>query len=377
MAARTSTDDLEPLARAIVVLGALLGGVLAGEAVGSTLGHAVADNLGNGVVSGLDRAAGGVVGAAQALLIVWLAGGLLAVSGLPTLGRAAANSTAVRIADRYLPAPTEVVGEIAGVIDSSGLPDVFVGLEPVPLAPVDTPTDPRAARIARAAIPSTARVTSRACENQVTGTGVVVAPGYIVTNAHVVAGSSTVRVELPSGPADATVVLFDPKLDVALLYAPDADAPTMRFASTDPKRGAVGAALGFARGGPLVVLPAAVTGGYEAQGRDIYGKCARDARHPRAPGGRGAGRLGRAAHPRGRHDRRARVRGVAHGRLRRLRAHADERRGPCAAGHRADGRGRDRRMHPLTRDWTADARQWPAGVVKPTHRGSRMAPHGR
>jgi S1-C subfamily serine protease len=266
------TKDLEPVARAIIVLGAVLGGVIAGEAVGSTLGHSLADRLGTGVISGLDRAAGGIVGAAQAILIIWLAGGLLAVSGLPTLGRAAANSTAVRLTDRFLPAPTEVVGEIAGVIDASGLPDVFVGLEPVPLAPVDTPSDPVAARIARAAIPSTARVTTRACDTQVTGTAAVIAPGYLVTNAHVVAGSSTVRVQLPSGSADARVVLFDPSLDVALLYAPRADAPALRFASRDPRRGAVGAALGYAGGGPLVILPAAVTGGYAAQGRDIYGK---------------------------------------------------------------------------------------------------------
>ncbi|HEY3335534.1 MAG TPA: MarP family serine protease [Candidatus Limnocylindrales bacterium] len=266
------TRDLEPIARALVVLGVLLGGVIAGEALGSALGHALADSLGAGVISGLDRAAGGIVGAAQAILIIWLAGGLLAVSGLPTLGRAAASSTAVRLTDRFLPAPTEVVGEIAGVIDASGLPDVFVGLEPVPLAPVDTPSDPRAAAIARAATPGTARVTARACDTQVTGTAAVIAPGYLVTNAHVVAGSSTIRVELPSGAADATVVLFDPTLDVALLYAPRIDAPALRFASSDPRRGALGAALGFARGGPLVVLPAAVTGGYAAQGRDIYGR---------------------------------------------------------------------------------------------------------
>ena len=266
------TRDLEPLVRAIVVLGAVLGGVIAGEAVGSALGHSLADRLGTGVISGLDRGAGAIVGAAQAILIIWLAGGLLAVSGLPTLGRAAANSTAVRLTDRFLPAPTEVVGEIAGVIDASGLPDVFVGLEPVPLAPVDTPSDPAAARIARTAIPGTARVTTRACDTQVTGTAAVIAPGYLVTNAHVVAGSSTVRVQLPSGSADATVVLFDPSLDVALLYAPHADGPALRFANRDPRRGAVGAALGFARGGPLVILPAAVTGGYPAEGRDIYGK---------------------------------------------------------------------------------------------------------
>jgi len=264
------TDDLEPLVRALVVIGAVLGGVVVGEALGSTVGRAIADGLGSGVLSGLDRFAGALLGAAQAILIIWLAGGLLAASAFPTLGRAAANSTAVRLTDTFLPSPTEVVGEIAGVIDASGLPDVFVGLEPVPLAPVDLPSDPTATAIARAAAQSTARVSTRACEALVNGTGAVVADDYVVTNAHVVAGASTIRVEVPSGTADARVVLFDPALDVALLYAPGLDAPALRFASRDPDRGSIGAALGYAGGGPLVVLPAAVTGGYAADGRDIY-----------------------------------------------------------------------------------------------------------
>jgi len=264
------TSDLDPIVRALVVLGVVLLGVVIGEGVGSTLGRAAADGLGTGVLSGLDRFAGALLGAAQAVLIIWLAGGLLAASAFPTLGRAAANSTAVGLADRFLPSPTEVVGDIAGVIDESGLPDVFVGLEPVPLAPVDLPSDPTATSIARAAASSTARVSTRACDALVTGTGAVVADGYVVTNAHVVAGASTVRVEVPSGTADGRVVLFDPNLDVALLYAPDLKAPALRFASGDPRRGAVGAALGYAGGGPLVVLPAAVTGGYAADGRDIY-----------------------------------------------------------------------------------------------------------
>ena len=38
----------------------------------------------------------------------------------------------------------------------------------------------------------------------------------------------------------------------------------------DPERGAEGAALGYAGGGPLVVLPAAVAGAYQATGHDIY-----------------------------------------------------------------------------------------------------------
>ncbi|MDQ1323234.1 MAG: hypothetical protein QG587_569 [Chloroflexota bacterium] len=265
------TSELEPIPRALLVLGAILGAVVLGEVLGSAIGRAIADRLGEGLFSGMDRVAGGLVGAAQALLIIWLAGGLMAASPFPRLAQTASQSTAVRTIDEYLPPPIDVIGRIAGALDDSGLPDVFVGLEPVPLQPVDTPTDPQAERIAGRAVEATARVVTRACDTQVTGTAFLVAPGYLVTNAHVVAGASTIRLTTGDGVADADAVLFDPDLDVALLHAPDVDGPVLKLATDTPDRGTLGAALGFAGGGPLVVMPAAVSGTYPATGRDIYG----------------------------------------------------------------------------------------------------------
>ena len=264
------TDGLEPIPRALVVLGAILAAVILGETLGSAIGRGIAERLGTGVLSGMDRVAGAALGAAQALLIIWLAGGLMVASPFPRLAQTAATSTAVRTVDDYLPPPTEVIGQIASALDDSGLPDVFVGLEPIPLEAVDTPSDPQAERIAGDAVDATARVVTRACDTQVTGTAFLVAPGYLVTNAHVVAGGSTVRLSSGDGVADAAVVLFDPDLDVALLYAPDVDGTVLELADGTPERGTLGAALGYAGGGPLVVLPAAVAGSYPATGRDIY-----------------------------------------------------------------------------------------------------------
>lgn len=265
------TRDLEPIPRALAVLGAALGAVLCGEAIGSALGHALSSRVSHGVMTGVDRFLGGLLGGAQAVLIIWLAGGLLAVGPFPTLARAATQSVAVRLLDAYLPPPADVVGEIAAVLDSSGLPDVFVGLEPVPLLPVDTPSRTETGRIAAAARAGTARIATSACGIGVNGSGVMVARGYVVTNAHVVAGATTIRVAIGPDVADARVVLFDPDLDVALLHAPGLTGTPLRFAAVDPDRGAVGAALGYPGGGPLVILPAAVAGSYTATGRDIYG----------------------------------------------------------------------------------------------------------
>lgn len=270
MVSQTATFD--PMPRLMVVLGAIIGTVIVGEAIGSALGRAVADRLGTGVLSGMDRGAGGALGAAQSILIIWLAGGLLAVGPMPTLGRTAAQSFSMHVINAYLPPPTRIVGQIAAALDQSGLPSVFVGLEPPPLSPVDIPGSAEARRLAANAINGTGRVVTVACSTQVTGTGEIIAPGYLVTNAHVVAGAQTVEVQLGSQTVPATVVAFDPELDIAVVRAPDLKGTVLRFATTTPSRGTQGAAIGFPGGGPMEVIPAGVAGSYPATGRDIYNK---------------------------------------------------------------------------------------------------------
>ncbi len=266
---------LDPTFRPIVVLIGLLAAVGIGESLGSTVGRAVAGWLGTGVLGAADRVAGGFVGAAQALLIVWLAGGLLAIGPVPRLTEAAQTSTAVRGLNAVLPPPTEIAAGLGGMLDASGLPEVFIGFEPLPRPPVDLPTDERARAIAAIARDSTYRIVAETCGYASSGSGVVVDEQYIVTNAHVVAGADDggVLVVSPDGDRlDARVVLFDPDLDVAVLRVPQLDAPALRFATSEPARGTEGAALGYPGGGGLAVVPAAVTGAYPATGRDIYGE---------------------------------------------------------------------------------------------------------
>ena len=260
--------------RPYVVLAGLLAAVGVGEGIGSGLGRYITNALGSGFLGAADRIAGGVTGAAQALLIVWLAGGLLAIGPVPRLTEAAQTSTAVRTLNGILPPPAVIASDLGDLLDASGLPDVFVGFEPLPKAPVDRPTDAAAEAIARLAEASTVRVSAAVCGFSASGSGAVVADGYVVTNAHVVAGArdGNVRVSNQNGDgADARVVLFDPSLDVALLHAPDLRATPLRFTAEDPTRGAVGASIGYPGGGRLTVVPAAVTGSYDAIGRDIYG----------------------------------------------------------------------------------------------------------
>ena len=265
-------DNVPTALRPYVVLTGLLLAVGVGESLGSTIGRMVARTLGGGVLGAADRVAGGFTGAAQALLIVWLAGGLLAIGPIPRLTEAAQTSTAIRTLNAALPPPDEIATELGSLLDASGLPEVFVGLEPLPQPAVDPPTDATARAIAELAEASTVRISAATCGFESSGSGVVVAEGYVVTNAHVVAGARSrgIRVTGIAGQVDASVVLFDPELDVAVLRAPDLQAVPLRFARDAPTRGAVGAALGYPGGGSLTVVPAAVTGAYAATGRDIY-----------------------------------------------------------------------------------------------------------
>jgi S1-C subfamily serine protease len=265
-------NSIDAQLRAFVVLVAILFSVGIGEAIGSAIGRTAAAMLGEGLFGALDRVLGGVVGAAQAILVVWLTGGLLAAGPSPTLAYQARTSLFVRALEGYLPAPTEMAAELSRMLSDTGLPDLFVGLEPIPAPPVTLPDDPLVRRLAEIAVPSTVKVVAGTCLSISSGTGFVVDPGYVVTNAHVVAGASTVRVSQGRDLHDAVPVLFDPELDIALLHVPDLTAPPLDLAETDPIRGATGATFGFPGGLGLDPQPAAVAGAYPAQGRDIYGR---------------------------------------------------------------------------------------------------------
>jgi S1-C subfamily serine protease len=268
---RPQLDTLDPGLRAIVVLSGLVLFVALGETIGSAVGFEIRLRLGRGVLGKIDTAGGALLGLAQGVLVIWLLGGLLAAGPVPGLAAQAQRSVAIRTLSALLPSPTLIAGQLGRWLDASGLPEVFVGLEPIPGPPVTLPADPAVRAIAGKAIPSTVEVDSQACSYTLAGSGFVVGDGYVVTNAHVVAGASAIRVLRQAGSQRAIAVLFDPRLDVALLYVAGLDAPPLALASTDPARGTTGAALGHPGGGPLAVVPAAVSDTYRATGRNLYG----------------------------------------------------------------------------------------------------------
>lgn len=96
-----------------------------------------------------------------------------------------------------------------------------------------------------------------------TGTGFVVAPGYVVTNNHVIDGGSELIIMDPKDherhlPATVVATLTDP--DIALLRCEQLDAPALPLAAEMPRPGTDIMALGYP-GGSLLGMEQKVTRG--------------------------------------------------------------------------------------------------------------------
>jgi len=98
-----------------------------------------------------------------------------------------------------------------------------------------------------------------------------VAPGLVVTNAHVVAGIASPDVIDSTGRHSTSVALFDPRLDIAVLRVPGLTDPVLPIHTDAVGRGTTGVVLGYPNGGPLTARKAGVAAVFEANGLDIYG----------------------------------------------------------------------------------------------------------
>ena len=245
-----------------------------GAVVGGLVGHrlrTLAERAGLGIV---DRVVGVLLGAAGLLVVVWLTAAALAQGPVPLLSAQLSESRMLGTVSELLPPPPDVVGRLGAYLDRRGFPQVFAGLGDGPTAPAAAPPSPDAvSAAAERAVDGVVQVRAPGCEGLSAGTGFVVRPGFVVTNAHVVAGAEQVSVYAGRLQRyDAVPVLVDADVDLAVLAAPDLPAPPLPFVTEPVTRDEAGATLGFSGGSrQLGVSPAVVRGAGEAIGRDIYG----------------------------------------------------------------------------------------------------------
>jgi S1-C subfamily serine protease len=260
-----------PTARAGVAVLVLLAVAAIGNAAGWFIGVHARDRAATRFGKA-DSVAGSAVAMAASLLAIWFIALNLANGPFPSVASEIRGSAVVRTLDAALPQPPSLLAQVRGLFNRFGFPDVFSGIPPLPAEPVDPPTQAEAAAAVAAAASSTVQVIGPACDAIQEGSGFVAAEGYVVTNAHVVAGMDDPEIRSAAGASGAETVLFDPDLDLAVLAVAAPPGPPLPLATEPLERGAPGAVLGYPQGGPLDARRAAVRRTIDAIGRDIYGR---------------------------------------------------------------------------------------------------------
>lgn len=251
-----------------VTIGILLGTAFMGQALGLLVGSRLHATLPGATVRSADRTAGAVAGVVGVVVGIWVLLPLMAdVPGW--FASQARSSTVARFVDERFPDPPDTVDTLRRLVGEDQFPRVFDALERAPdLGPPPTSTNiPQP--VVDAVVPSTVKVQGVACRRIQEGSGFVVGPGLVVTNAHVVAGEDETVVQRSDGSeVRASVVAFDPNRDLAILSAGDLDRPALPRGDID--EGGVGAVFGHPDGGPLRAAPFQVGDAVSATGTDIY-----------------------------------------------------------------------------------------------------------
>jgi S1-C subfamily serine protease len=247
----------------------MLGGAAAGGAIGAVLRRGVDRSTPLRVV---DRLLGGALAVLAGALSVSLISSSVAATGTPGISTALASSQVLRAIDSVTPRPVaETLARVRSAVLDDGLPQlgVLLDLDVQPTAPPVALDDPELA----VAAASVARVSgvAYACGTSATGSGFVLAPDRVVTNAHVVAGVTAPIVELPGQPArEGRIVYFDAIDDVALIAVDDLGADAIPVISPIAP-GTAAVVQGYPYGGPFTMVNAEVISSGSVLVPDIYG----------------------------------------------------------------------------------------------------------
>lgn len=224
------------------------------------------------LTKGIDTFGGAALGLLTWAATVWLLAGFLASTGVVPLMQLASSSRVVAALDAVAPVPSSTaLGALDRAIGNSGFPQVFAdGVESiVGVTEPDRAISPAVDASAQGIV----RVLSSApsCASDATGSGWVVGADRVVTNAHVVAGSDDLFVQIggTGNPVAATLVVFDPARDLAILAVPGLDARPLDRGAELPSS-AQAYVAGYPENGPYDVQPSRVREVLGATGFDIY-----------------------------------------------------------------------------------------------------------
>ncbi len=248
-----------------------------GQFIASSIGAAMRSTVTWHSATVLDSVGGSVVSMLSVLLIAWVVGSVLIESPFPVVDSQVNNSIVLQALDKFMPSPARTMfSDFRRLLASnSTYAEVFSGIGAERILAIPPP-DPAVLNspgflAARSSVVKIQGV-APSCQRSIEGSGFVISPQHVLTNAHVVAGVTTGQTVITDTGTHlpATVVFYDPQIDVAILYVPQLNLPSLRLAGpANPGDNAVVA------GYPLDAMylhtvPARIGGVQDAEGPNIY-----------------------------------------------------------------------------------------------------------
>lgn len=256
-----------PAVLAVVVL--LIAG---GLTLGSTVGRTILRGVRTRPLRALDRILGALISLVTTTMVISMLAFGIGQLGVPFVSGAIASSRVVAAIDAMTPPPVRALeAQVRAIVTQQGIPrllDSIGGGTPLPI-PGNGATAAQ-----QAAAHSVVKITGNAyaCGQNQTGSGFVVSPGRIVTNAHVVAGVGQPVVEAPDGGSwTGRIVYFDSVNDLAVIAVSGLPTASLTLGET-LTAGATAVFDGYPLGGPLSSKPAAVEAVSTVRVPDIYGQ---------------------------------------------------------------------------------------------------------
>jgi S1-C subfamily serine protease len=258
---------------AVALIGVFVVAVI-GQTVAVLIGGRLREQLHTESLRTVDSFGGALISAVAVLLVAWMVATPLGNAPAPWLAAQVKHSAVIGAVDGIVPAPVRKLYKSFGdVVGRGDFPNVFDPLTPTQVTDVDPPNSALAKSPAvTSARRSVVKVLGIApsCDRRLEGTGFFYAPHRVMTNAHVVAGTRSLKIELRGKEATARVVVYDPQRDLAVLFVPDLDAPAMPFAPAAATSGTDSIVIGFPLDGPFKPTPARIRDSRNIKGPDIY-----------------------------------------------------------------------------------------------------------
>ncbi|HUN34453.1 MAG TPA: MarP family serine protease [Trebonia sp.] len=259
----------------VVAVVLLVTGAILGQFVASSIGTTMRSSMRSRSSTTVDAIGGAAVSVLSMLLISWAIGSVLTASPFSGVVSQVNDSLVLQTMDKVMPSPAKTMfTDFRKMLASGPFPQVFSDIGGAHLLSVPAP-DPAVVQ-SPGVVADRNRIvkvqgTAPSCDRSIEGSGFVYAPEHVLTNAHVVAGVQPgPRVTLPDGASyQAQVVLYDPQIDIAVLYVPGLNATPLHFA-TQPGVGQNAVVAGYPLNQPFTARPARIGQVQQAEGPDIY-----------------------------------------------------------------------------------------------------------